>query len=54
MYFSEPTTEAPQASTPMLGVGLLAMVAGTVLLGIFSSRVLDLASDWVLAFAVPV
>ena len=54
MYFSEPVREVPDTRTPMLGFGLLSMVAGTVLLGIFSSRVLDLASDWVQAFAVPV
>ncbi|RIK45544.1 MAG: NADH-quinone oxidoreductase subunit N [Chloroflexi bacterium] len=54
MYFSEPVRETPRTSTPLLGFGLVSMVAGTVLLGIFSSRVLDLASDWVQAFSVPI
>lgn len=54
MYFAEPVREAPEQRTPMLGFGLLSMVAGTILLGIFSSRVLDFANDWVQAFTIPV
>ena len=53
MYFSEAEQPAPAGRTPALGVGLIAMVAGTVFVGIFSGRVLDLAQNWVEAFSIP-
>jgi NADH-quinone oxidoreductase subunit N len=55
MYFSEPSG-APLTAThrPMMNFGLLAMVVGTVLFGIFSGSVLDLAQHWVDAFSVTV
>jgi NADH-quinone oxidoreductase subunit N len=51
MYFADAEQPAPSGSTPMLGAGLLAMVAGTILVGIFSGRVIDLAQDWVSVFS---
>jgi NADH-quinone oxidoreductase subunit N len=50
MYFAEPTVEQTAGRTPMLGFGVLTMALATVFLGIFSSRVLDLAQNWVNAF----
>jgi NADH-quinone oxidoreductase subunit N len=50
MYFAEPTVEQTPGRTPMLGFGVLAMALATVFLGIFSSRILDLAQNWVNAF----
>lgn len=54
MYFSEAEQPVPVGSTPMLGAGILVMVAGTVLVGIFSGRVLDLAQQWADAFTTAV
>jgi NADH-quinone oxidoreductase subunit N len=51
MYFADAEQPAPSGSTPMLGAGLLAMVAGTILVGVFSGRVIDLAQDWVSVFS---
>ncbi|CAN5554987.1 NADH-quinone oxidoreductase subunit N [soil metagenome] len=52
MYFADAEQPAPQGSTPFLGAGLIAMVAGTILVGIFSGRVLDFAQEWVNALSV--
>ena len=52
MYFSEAEQPEPQGSTPMLGAGIIAMVAGTILVGIFSGNVLDLAEQWIDAFTI--
>ena len=52
MYFSEPPETAPEGNTPMLGFGVLAMVAGTIFAGIFSGQLLDLAQNWVQALPV--
>jgi NADH-quinone oxidoreductase subunit N len=54
MYFSEATQPRLEGRTPMLGVGVLTMVVATVVVGVFSSRVIDLAQNWVDAFAIPV
>ncbi len=54
MYFSDAEQPAPIGRTPMLGAGILTMVAGTVLVGIFSSQVLDLAQRWADAFTIAV
>jgi NADH-quinone oxidoreductase subunit N len=50
MYFAEPTVDQSPSRTPMLGFGVLTMALATVFLGIFSSRVLDLAQNWFNAF----
>ncbi|HLT18352.1 MAG TPA: NADH-quinone oxidoreductase subunit N [Thermomicrobiales bacterium] len=52
MYFAEAEQPEPVGSTPWLGAGLLAMVAGTILVGIFSGRVFDLAQGWVDALTI--
>ncbi len=52
MYFSEAPETAPEGRTPMLGFGVLAMAVGTILTGIFSGQILDLAQNWVQAFTV--
>ncbi|MEZ4522562.1 MAG: NADH-quinone oxidoreductase subunit N [Thermomicrobiales bacterium] len=52
MYFAEAEQPAPQGSTPVLGAGMIAMVAGTVFVGIFSGRVLDFAQEWVNALSI--
>jgi NADH-quinone oxidoreductase subunit N len=54
MYFADAEQPAPSGSTPMLGAGLLTMVAGTILVGIFSGRVIDYAQEWVVAFSTSV
>jgi NADH-quinone oxidoreductase subunit N len=54
MYFSEPTEQGTGQHTPLLSFGVFSMVAGTVLLGLFSGQVLDLAQHWVRAFSVAV
>lgn len=54
MYFSEADQPAPAGSTPLLGVGLVTMLAGTVLVGIFSGEVLDLAQRWADALTIAV
>jgi len=45
MYFNEPEREPVRASTPLLNIGIGAMVAATIVLGLFSG-VLDLAERW--------
>jgi NADH-quinone oxidoreductase subunit N len=54
MYFAEPDEVQREASTPLLGFGVLAMALGTVFFGIFSGQVLDLAQNWVDAFSVAI
>jgi NADH-quinone oxidoreductase subunit N len=55
MYFAEPAgADIPESRTPMLGLGVVGMALGTVLFGIFSGRVFDLAQNWVEAFSVGV
>jgi len=55
MYFSEPAGEHERVGgSPLLSFGLLSMVAGTVLLGIFSGRVFDFAQDGLRAFSTTV
>lgn len=51
MYFSESPAVAPEdrpapIATPMLNVGLAGMVVATIVLGIFSSDIVALASRW--------
>lgn len=52
MWFAEAEQPAPSGSTPWLGAGLITMAAGTVLVGIFSGRVLDLAQEWADALTI--
>ncbi|MFW6075361.1 MAG: NADH-quinone oxidoreductase subunit N, partial [Chloroflexota bacterium] len=54
MYFSDAELPIPTGRTPLLNVGLGAMVAGTVLVGIFSGQVLDLAQQWADALTIAV
>lgn len=49
MYFedkSEHEAQASPAPTTLLNVGLLVMVIGVLLLGLFSGRVIDIANEW--------
>ena len=49
MYFedkSENEAQASPAPTTLLNVGLLVMVIGVLLLGLFSGRVIDIANEW--------
>jgi NADH-quinone oxidoreductase subunit N len=51
MYFSEPLKEWSPIRTPLLGAGLALMALGTIGFGLFSGPLLNLAQDWVQAFA---
>lgn len=48
MYFSEQQKPAATNTVPsgLLNVGILVMVVGVFILGIFSGQIIDLASDW--------
>ncbi|MGN6565543.1 MAG: NADH-quinone oxidoreductase subunit N [Thermomicrobiales bacterium] len=46
MYFGQPEGEPARVSTRFFGVGVFAMVAGTLLLGIFSGPIIDFARQW--------
>ena len=53
MYFNEPTRVPRRASTPLLNVGLAAMVVATIVVGLFSSQVNNgLTERWVRALTV--
>ncbi|MDI3339901.1 MAG: NADH-quinone oxidoreductase subunit N [Sphaerobacter sp.] len=52
MYFNEPSGEWKVQPTPLLGTGLALMALGTLMLGLLSGPVLDLAQKWVQAFGV--
>ena len=55
MYFAEaPASEGEPSRTPMLGLGVLTMALGTVVFGIFSGQVADLANRWVQAFSISI
>jgi NADH-quinone oxidoreductase subunit N len=54
MYFNDAAGEWRPQSTPLLGAGLLIMAVGTVAFGFFSGPVLELAMEWVEAFAIDV
>lgn len=56
MYFedkSDRVGEAPKVPTTLLNAGILVMVLGVLLLGIFSGEVVDLANDWTNAVTLP-
>lgn len=49
MYFEDKTETEAQASpapTTLLNIGILVMVLGVLLLGLFSGSVIDIANDW--------
>ena len=50
MYFQEnqKTADAPVEKVPtgLLNVGIVVMVVGVFVLGLFSGRIIDLANDW--------
>lgn len=50
MYFSDSRDDAPEVeagySTPLLSAGILAMVIGVFILGLFSGNIVDLANNW--------
>jgi NADH-quinone oxidoreductase subunit N len=46
MYFNEPDRSPRRVSTPLLNLGILGMVVANIVLGLFSSRLVDLADRW--------
>ncbi len=52
MYFSEPIRTQRRESTPLLNVGIGAMVLATVFLGFFSGDIIALAARWSRALTV--
>ena len=55
MYFQEKETGTSQASpvpTTLLNWGILVMVVGVIVLGIFSGGIFDLANDWTNGWAI--
>jgi NADH-quinone oxidoreductase subunit N len=46
MYFNPSEKSLRTASTPLLNVGIAGMVVANVALGLFSSRIVDLADKW--------
>jgi NADH:ubiquinone oxidoreductase subunit 2 (chain N) len=52
MYFNEPVGDWKTQRTPLLGTGLALMAIGTLVFGLLSSPLLDLAQKWVQAFGV--
>jgi NADH-quinone oxidoreductase subunit N len=46
MYFNSSEKEIRPASTQLLNVGIAGMVVATIALGLFSSRLVDLADHW--------
>lgn len=52
MYFSEPIHEAPEGESKMLGAAIGIMAIATILAGLFSSYLLDLAQVWVRSLGV--
>ncbi|MGN6030379.1 MAG: NADH-quinone oxidoreductase subunit N [Thermomicrobiales bacterium] len=47
MYFSESSEpETTESSTRLLDVGILAMVVGVIVLGLFSGSIISLANEW--------
>jgi NADH-quinone oxidoreductase subunit N len=52
MYFSDPVREHRTESTPLLNVGIGAMVLATLLLGFFSGEIIALAARWTQALTV--
>lgn len=46
MYFSEPMSTPTPRRTRLLDVGIASMVVAVILLGLFSSPIIDLANEW--------
>ena len=49
MYFGEPQSEPARIPARFFGVGIAVMVVGTLVLGVFSGPILDLARQWYLS-----
>ncbi|HQX62619.1 MAG TPA: NADH-quinone oxidoreductase subunit N [Thermomicrobiales bacterium] len=55
MYFAPaPETEMRESRMPLMATGLAVMVVATILAGIFSSQILNLAQNWINAFSTTV
>ncbi len=54
MYFSEGKEFKTHVQTPLLNVGIAAMVVGVFALGLFSSGIIDLADTWTSALTIAV
>jgi NADH:ubiquinone oxidoreductase subunit 2 (subunit N) len=52
MYFNSNEGKLRTVSTPLLNVGIGAMVVANVVLGLFSQRLIDLADHWADALTV--
>lgn len=52
MYFSEPKVEHKKVSTPLLNIGIAGMVIAVIVVGFFSSGIVDLADHWSQALSV--
>jgi NADH-quinone oxidoreductase subunit N len=52
MYFNPSEKKLRAASTPLLNVGILGMVVANFVLGLFSSRLVDLANHWSSALTI--
>lgn len=52
MYFSEAKVEHEKRSTPLLNIGIAAMVIAVFVVGLFSSGIVDLAEHWTQALSV--
>lgn len=52
MYFNDPDREPRNANTGLLNVGIATMVLATILLGLFSGPIVDLADKWESALTV--
>ena len=46
MYFSDGKESSTLPATPMLNTGIAVMVVATIVLGLFSGPIVDLASKW--------
>jgi NADH-quinone oxidoreductase subunit N len=52
MYFSEAKVEHKKVSTPLLNIGIAGMVIAVIVVGFFSSGILNLADHWTQALSV--
>jgi NADH-quinone oxidoreductase subunit N len=52
MYFQDGSESPRRFSTPLLNAGIAIMVVGVIVLGLFSSPLVDLANDWTTALNV--
>ena len=52
MYFGTSDSRSMAARTPLLNAAIILMVAGNLVLGLFSARIVDLSDDWTSALTV--